>query len=132
MCKVLRRWCFCILQCYVSYIKVVIFIEIYNVSRPFYHVIGLTHALMDLSEFHIGTLGLPPHLTNFGRRVPWESPQPCRNNIFYAWFVKASLDRYTSRLLEYSCQDYYFLQYDIYVSYPNCVTWKNLYKLHDL
>ncbi len=79
----------------------------------------------------IATLGLPPHSADFAGRVPWESPPPFRNNIFYAWSVRASLNRYASRLLEYSYWDYCFLPYDTYVSYSSGVTWNNLYELHD-
>ncbi len=75
-------------------------------------------------------LSLPPCFVDFGGRVPRESHPPSRNNIFYAWLVRASLNRYASKLLQYSYRDYCFLPYDIYVSYPSCVTWMNLYKLH--
>jgi hypothetical protein len=40
-----------------------------------------------------------------------------------------SLNRYTSRLVNYCCQDYWFLQYDIYVSYPSGATWKELVQI---
>lgn len=102
MCKVLGRWRFCILQCCVSYIKVAISVEIYSTQRPFYHVIGPVHTLMDLSMFDIATVGLPSDSADFGGRAAWESPQPCRKSIFYTWSVRVFSEQVhfkTSQLL---------------------------------
>lgn len=129
MCKVLGRWRFCILQCCVSYIKVAISVEIYSAQRPFYHVIGPVHTLMDLSMFDIATVGLPSDSADFGGRAAWESPQPCGKSISTLGLLGFSLNRYTSRLVNYCRQDYWFLQYDIYVPYPSGATWKELVQI---
>jgi hypothetical protein len=118
------------LQFCVSYIKVAISVEIYSVQRPFYHVIGLAHTLRGLSMFDIATVGLPPDSADFGGRAAWESPQPCRKNILYTWFVRVFPEQvHFKRLVNYCCQDYWFLQYDIYVSYPSGATWKELVQI---
>jgi len=84
---------------------------------------------MDLSMFDIATVGLPSDSADFGGRAAWESPQPCRKSIFYTGLLGFSLNRYTSRLVNYCPQDYWFLQYDIYVPYPSGATWKELVQI---
>jgi hypothetical protein len=57
---------------------------------------------MDLSMFDIATVGLPPDSADFGGRAAWESPQPCRKNIFYTWSVRVFSEQVhfkTSQLL---------------------------------
>jgi hypothetical protein len=115
------------LQCCVSDIKVAVSVEIYSVQRPFYHVIGLAHSLMDLSMFDIATVGLPPDSADFGGRAAWESL--AESAFSTLGLLGFSLNRYTSRLVNYCCQDYWFLQYDIYVSYPSGATWKELVQI---
>jgi len=48
---------------------------------------------MDLSMFDIATIGLLPNSANFGGIVTWENPQPCKKNIFYAWFDRAFFEQ---------------------------------------
>jgi len=73
--------------------------------------------------------GLPSDSADFGGRAAWESPQPCGKSISTLGLLGFSLNRYTSRLVNYCRQDYWFLQYDIYVSYPSGATWKELVQI---